>query len=100
MDKIRIMVICRHAEILATIERLINNNPEWTAIGFGNEGQALVDFFERPCSVVLLGNGLTEKEEQDLTRALKHIRPAVPVVKHYGGGSGLLSCEIYEALKR
>ncbi len=94
------MVICRHPDILQTIERLINTNPEWEAAAFGNEGLALVDFFERPSEVVLIGNGLSEKEEQDLTTALRHIRPEVPVVKHYGGGSGLLSCEIYEALKK
>jgi hypothetical protein len=43
--------------------------------------------------VVLLGAGLTPGESSEIRNHF-----SAPVVQHYGGGSGLLFAEIYEAL--
>jgi hypothetical protein len=48
--------------------------------------------------VLLIGAGLTAAEELNLTARAKEIHPAIHVIQHYGGGSGLLSAEIYLAL--
>jgi hypothetical protein len=42
---------------------------------------------------VLLGAGLSEDEAEQVRQHF-----TVPVVQHYGGGSGLLYAEIYQAL--
>lgn len=98
MNKLQILVICRHAEILATIVRLINTNEQWTATGVLTGEQAIAAFEQSPFSLVLLGNGFDDSDEIKLTQNFKRVRPDVKVIAHYGGGSGLLFAEIYEAL--
>jgi len=98
MAQTAILVLCRHPEIQATIIRLINNNAEWTATGFAEPADALNDLKNKPYGLVLLGSGFDETEENELILALQHIRKGIPIVKHYGGGSGLLSAEIYQGL--
>jgi len=98
MNKLQILVICRHVEILATIVRLINTNDQWSATGAVTDEDALAAFEQSPFPVVLLGNGIDSADETKLTQTFKSIRADVKVIPHYGGGSGLLFAEIYEAL--
>jgi len=98
MSKLNILVICRHEEILATIIRLINTNEQWNATGVVTDEEAIATFGGAPFAVVLLGNGIEATDELKLTQTFKSIRPEVSVIPHYGGGSGLLFAEIYEAL--
>jgi CheY-like chemotaxis protein len=99
MEKTKILAVCSHPEILQTVMRLVNNNPEWTCTGAANEEQALTFFTEHPFDVVLLGSGMDALSEDKLRPAFLKLNPAVKFVQHYGGGSGLLICEIYEALR-
>ena len=94
MEKIAILAVCSHPEILQTILRLINNNPDWNATGAENEEQALTLLATQRFNLVLLGSGMDEHS----ARRLKASAPAVKCIQHYGGGSGLLSAEIYGAL--
>ncbi len=48
--------------------------------------------------LVLLSSGLDETAEKQVRTALQQLQPHVPIVQHYGGGSGLLYNEIAEAL--
>lgn len=99
MDKIQILVIGRHPEILQTVIRLVNNNPEWNATGCSSDEEAIAAFAQQAFSLVLLGGGIEKESEGKLCDTFRSINPQITIVQHYGGGSGLLSAEIYEALK-
>ena len=96
---IQILVICRHAEILQTIIRLVNNNPGWNATGAIGDDEAMAAFGMQTFKLVLLGSGIEPQSEEKLRQYFMEINPGIRIVQHYGGGSGLLTAEIYEALK-
>ncbi|HEY8780873.1 MAG TPA: hypothetical protein VIM16_04595 [Mucilaginibacter sp.] len=98
MSQIEILVICRHEGILQTVVRLINNNPDWHATGAVADSEALAAFSRRYFKLVLLGSGIERESEDKLCVAFRVQNPDVIIVEHYGGGSGLLSAEIYQAL--
>lgn len=98
MDKLEILVICRHPEILQTVVRLVNNNPEWHASGVITDEEALAAFNGGVFKLVLLGSGIEKESEVALCDIFKTHNPEIILVQHYGGGSGLLAAEIYEAL--
>jgi hypothetical protein len=98
MSKTEILVICRHEGILATVVRLVNNNPDWHATGAVTDDEALAVFCAQPFKLVLLGSGITKESEEQLRVAFKVQNPDIIIVEHYGGGSGLLAAEIYQAL--
>ena len=98
MSKIEILVICRHEGILQTIVRLVNNNPDWNATGVATDDDAIAAFNSHPFKLVLLGSGIEKESEDKLCAAFKAHNPDIIIVEHYGGGSGLLAAEIYQAL--
>ncbi len=98
MSKTEILVICRHKEILQTIVRLINNNPNWHAIGAVTDNEAISAFNSQTIKLVLLGSGIEKESEIDLRKKFTDHNSQITIVQHYGGGSGLLAAEIYEAL--
>jgi DNA-binding response OmpR family regulator len=100
MSKTPILAIGRHPEILQTVVRLVNNNPEWECAGAETDEEALAAFTAKPCRLVLLCNGISAESEQKLCTAFRVRNPAVIIVQHYGGGSGLLFGELYEALEK
>jgi len=98
MDKIEILVIGRHPEILQTVVRLVNNNPEWNATGVITDDEALTVFNTQTFKLVLLGGGIEKESEDMLCASFTAQNADIIIVQHYGGGSGLLSAEIYQAL--
>src|SRR3984893_12894963 len=98
MSKVEILVVCRHEGILQTIVRLINNNPDWHAIGTATDDEAIAAFDAQPFKLVLLGSGIEMESEDKLRMYFTSKQPGITIVQHYGGGSGLLAAEIYEAL--
>ena len=100
MSTTPILVIGRHPEILKTVVRLVNNNTEWNATGCITDEEAIALFNTQEFTLVLLGGGIEEASEKALGDYFKSVKPNIKIVQHYGGGSGLLSAEIYEALKR
>ncbi len=98
MNKTAILVVCRHEQILQTIIRLINNNPQWHSEGAISDEDAIGLFLAGRFDLVLIGNGINEASESKLRAACTAHSPGVTFIQHYGGGSGLLSAEIYGAL--
>jgi hypothetical protein len=98
MNQVQILVIGRHPEILRTVIRLVNNNPDWNATGCITDQEAIVAFDQQTFELVLLGAGIEASSEDSLCTYFKAHKPGIKIVQHYGGGSGLLSAEIYEAL--
>ncbi|MGF7082659.1 hypothetical protein [Mucilaginibacter sp. UYCu711] len=93
MEKVEILVIGKHPEIMKTILRLINNKPDWNGTLAFSADEAIDCNKSVACQVVLLGAGLSTAEAQQVNDYF-----TVPVVQHYGGGSGLLYAEVYQAL--
>ena len=100
MNKTQILVICRHQEILQTIIRLVNSNPDWECTGANTDQQAIDAFSEIAFDLVLLGSGIEPSSEGNLITFFRNCRPQVSIVQHYGGGSGLLFAEIYQGLNQ
>lgn len=96
--KTQILAIGRHAEILGTVVRLVNNNPEWECTGAGTDDEAISAFSTQEFKLVLLGGGIEQDSEERLCAAFRALNPGIIIVQHYGGGSGLLTAEIYQAL--
>ena len=100
MKQTEIMVVCCHEEILKTIVRLINSNPEMNATAVNSQEQAVTVFKSSKFDLVLIGAGLERQEEEELVSIVRKTSPQTPVVLHYGGGSGLLFSEIYQTLNK
>ena len=100
MSKIHILTIGRHPEILQTVVRLVNNNPEWECTGVITDEEALSAFSAGSYRLVLLTNGISRESNDLLCAAFRDEDPGIIILQHYGGGSGLLFGEIIEALRR
>jgi len=98
MDKIQILVIGRNEQIVATVERLINNNPAWQATTCLTDEGAIAACDKQVFDLVLLGGGIDTRSESILRTAIRARQPGLKVIQHYGGGSGLLATEINMAL--
>lgn len=96
---IKILYIGKHKEILDTVVRLLNANDEWFGIGAETDEEALELFSTYTFSLVLLGCGISDESEQFLIASFRNLRPDIPIIQHYGGGSGLLRNEILLALQ-
>jgi hypothetical protein len=98
MEKIKILYVGKHKDILETVIRLINNHESWFGKGVSDIEKAMGDLNNTKYEIVLLGCGIEPECEQQLRSYIEDRFPQVTIVQHYGGGSGLLSNEIMEAL--
>ena len=100
MRKIEILVVGRHPQIMETVLRLINQNENWSAVGALTDEEAIEKFHQHTFQMVLLGGGIEEAGERKLRSLFTFHDPGIIIIQHYGGGSGLLSNEIMEALDK
>ncbi len=96
--QVNILVIGRHTEIMEVILRLINGEPNWQAVGALADDKAIALFNEQLFDIVLIGGGVKDESVATLTNRFKAKNPLIKIIKHYGGGSGLLFNEIQDAL--
>jgi len=96
MRKIKILATGANEGIMQTILRLINNTPSWVGDIALSAEDARSKLQSKNFDLVLLGAG---SDEENIRLILKDCGINIPVVLHYGGGSGLLSCEIRQALR-
>jgi DNA-binding response OmpR family regulator len=89
-----ILVVGREKAILEVVERLINSHEGWKATIVNTEDDAVEAFRRQPFPIVLVCAGLSVQEEEALRRRLVAEDPDSVVIRHYGGGSGLLENEI------
>lgn len=97
MKQLTILYIGRNQEITDTMNRLLNARKGWKGITTCLDEEALVMVKDTDIDLVLLGNGISAAAEEKLKAGLIHIRPALKIIQHYGGGSGLLYGEIMAA---
>ena len=87
-----ILVAGREKAILDVVERLINTHAGWKATVVTTEEDAVNDFRKQPYPIVLVCAGFSAQEEEGLRQRLA--KEDTVVIRHYGGGSGLLENEI------
>jgi hypothetical protein len=92
-----ILLIGRHPKIMETILRLINNQADMIGVGALTDEQAIEKFQSQEFELVLFGGGVDENSENELRIIFETVNPKIKMVRHYGGGSGLLFNEITEA---
>lgn len=97
MKKLSILYIGRNPEITETMNRLLNAREEWKGTTTCKDEEALFIVQDVNVDLVLLGNGISPAEEEKLRADLIQLRPALKIIQHYGGGSGLLYGEIMAA---
>ncbi|WP_113662992.1 hypothetical protein [Pedobacter nanyangensis] len=93
-----ILIVCSNEPIAATIARLINKMEDWHATVALSLNEAMENCYAKAFEVILIGSGITQPQEDVLKLHLEKLKANSTVVKHYGGGSGLLYAEIYQAL--
>ncbi|WP_316769034.1 hypothetical protein [Pedobacter frigiditerrae] len=98
MDVIEILIVGTNQPIMETIARLIDKEGTWKATVSFSFDDACKVCLSKDFKLALIGAGLTDKEELQLKAYLNKLKPSLPIVKHYGGGSGLLFAEIHQAL--
>jgi hypothetical protein len=98
MKKLIILYIGRNQGITDTMNRLLNARAEWKGITTCLDEEALVMIKDTDIDLVLLGNGISTIAEKKLRADLTHVKPALKIIQHYGGGSGLLYGEIMAAI--
>lgn len=96
MEPVRILAIGADEKIMQTVLRLINGVPSWEGNIALRTEEAQLKIQSEKFDVVLLGSG---SDESQIRKILKDSGLNIPVVLHYGGGSGLLFCEIKQALE-
>lgn len=94
-----ILVIGRHKQIMETVLRLLNNREGWSATGALTDEEAQEKFIKTKFDLVLIGGGVEEKSERHLKLEFEKLNPQVKIIRHYGGGSGLLFNEIEQAFE-
>jgi DNA-binding NarL/FixJ family response regulator len=99
-SSVNILVIGRHPQIMETVLRLISTQSEWKAIGALADNEAIEKFNADNFDLVLIGGGVDEESERKLKTEFEKVNPQIKMIRHYGGGSGLLFNEIQEALTR
>lgn len=100
MHHLNILAIHRDTKILATVLRLINANEKWNGIGSTSDEEAVEMFHRQPVGIVLFCAGIDPESEENLKAVFSSQNPPPIFLQHYGGGSGLLSAKIYEALAK
>jgi hypothetical protein len=93
MKKIEILAIGKTTRIMETILRLINSKTQLNGSIVFSADEAVKKSKTIAFDMVLIGAGLDEDETQQV-----HSYFTIPVVQHYGGGSGLLYAEINQTL--
>jgi len=95
---LNILVVGRERAILEVVERLINGHEGWKATIVTTEDAAAQAFTKASFPIVLVCAGFSAQEEEALRQRL--IKEDTVVIRHYGGGSGLLENEILGILQQ
>ena len=99
LNRIQVLVVGRHEEIMNAVLRLINNTPDWEAVGALDDEQAIELFQQRRFDLVLIGGGVEVESEAKLRAIFTFQNPLIRIVQHFGGGNEDLFAEIRAALE-
>ncbi|WP_293946657.1 MULTISPECIES: hypothetical protein [unclassified Sphingobacterium] len=95
MKNLIIIVFGKNEEILQTLERIIVGTNGWQAIIQQDLATCKEYLSNYPSDILLLSSGLSDQDETEIVDHLAYLDHTIGLIKHYGGGSGLLKNEIY-----
>jgi hypothetical protein len=95
---LNILAIGRNAEIMQVVYRLINAHEGWKATIVLTDEEAALLLGRDLYDIVMLCAGISKEEEEIWRKQLSQSAPATILIRHYGGGSGLLENEILALL--
>ncbi len=98
LNRIQVLVIGRHAEILEAVLKIINQTPDWEAAGALADEEAIEIFQQRRFDLVLIGGGVAPESEAKLKAIFTFQSPLIRIVRHFGRGDERLFAEIRAAL--
>lgn len=97
-SSLKILAIGFHPEIMSVLDRLINSHSGWTGTIVSSIYDAKRKLREDAFDALLLCVGVSELDEQILQETIHELKADTKIIRHYGGGSGLLENEIRAAL--
>ena len=100
MKKLEFLILGKNEAILEILLRLVNANEDWHAVGFSDEEKAKDYFKQNLLDIVLFSSGIEAESEKKMQEFFIAEQPEIEIILHYGGGSGLLKCEILEVLEQ
>jgi hypothetical protein len=98
INQLNILAVGLNAEIMAVVDRLINGHEKWKGTTVCTIEEAIDAFSREQYHILLLCAGITEEGASQLKTNLAGLNAATIVIRHFGGGSGLLENEILAAL--
>lgn len=98
INQLNILAVGLNAEIMAVVDRLINGHEKWKGTTVCTIEEAIDAFSTKQYHILLLCAGISEEAASQLKSNLAGLNPATIVIRHFGGGSGLLENEILAAL--
>lgn len=98
VNSLNILVVSTNNDITTVLMRLIDQQKGWNAYSVVHLSQIEEMVKTQSIKIVLLCSGYSKKAETQLITSFEKKHPNVAVIKHYGGGSGLLYNEISHAL--
>ncbi len=84
------------AELLV---RLVNQNEEFKAFGFSALNADLTETIA-DYDIILIAGGIADEDIELIRRIILNNNLHTKLIEHYGGGSGLLLQELYEAINK
>jgi hypothetical protein len=82
-----VVILGVNKDIVDLLVRLISNYPEFDAVGYLHIHEVLDP--EISMDILLLSSGISSADEAIVRAAVR-----IPVIQHFGGGSGLLRAEL------
>ncbi|MCA4809584.1 hypothetical protein IF128_07495 [Empedobacter stercoris] len=92
--QVQIAVFGKIKEIVDTLERVINNNEKWKAFCTSTQEELKWFVAVNKVQIVLYSSGIGASELEGVEEWINTYFPTIKQIHHYGGGSGLLKCEI------
>ncbi|MBV8251551.1 MAG: hypothetical protein JO154_03010 [Chitinophaga sp.] len=91
---LHLLAIGYHPEIMQVLHRLMNSHSGWHGTIALSLEEGLQQLTEYPYDGVLLGVGVTPEDEAIIRAAIEKQELFTRIIRHYGGGSGLLENEV------
>ncbi|MBC9932265.1 hypothetical protein [Chitinophaga qingshengii] len=96
--QLKLLAIGYDAAIMKVVDRLLNSHTGWNGVVAFTKAAGLKNIVDEKYDAVLLCVGVTIADEQVIREAVAIRHSATIVIRHYGGGSGLLENELRAAL--
>ncbi|RAJ82252.1 hypothetical protein CLV59_104477 [Chitinophaga dinghuensis] len=91
---IQLLAIGYHPEIMQVLHRLMNSHSGWQGDIALSLEEGLQQLSDKTYDGVLLGVGVTPEDEATISAAIEKQQLPTRIIRHYGGGSGLLENEV------